>query len=50
MSDISSVGGDVVESEQYSTGCIARAHSSLRGSVDLGSIECALSFKIGKEA
>ena len=36
MSDISSAEDDDSESEQYETTYIARAHSSLRGSVDLG--------------
>ena len=34
--DINNAEGDVADLEQYSVGCIARAHSSLRGSVDLG--------------
>ena len=35
LSDISSTEGGALELEQYVAGCIARAHSSLRGSVDL---------------
>jgi len=36
MSDIKSIKDDASESEQYATMYIARTHSSLRGSVDLG--------------
>jgi len=36
MSNMSSAEGDVTEQNDASIGCIARAHSSLRGSVDLG--------------
>ena len=35
LSDISSAEGDASELEQYAARCIARAHSLLRGSVDL---------------
>jgi len=34
ISDISSAEGDVTEQTDASAGCIVRAHSSLRGSVD----------------
>ena len=35
MSDINNTEGDVTKQGDASTGCIVRAHSSLRGSVDL---------------
>jgi len=34
MPNISSAEGDVTQNGDASTGCITRAHSSLRGSVD----------------
>ena len=36
MSDINSAEDDASESEQYAAAYIARVHSSLKGSVDLG--------------
>ena len=36
MSNINNANGDALESKQSTAGHIARAHSLLRGSVDLG--------------